>query len=161
MLSLFLIFEIYITDCLGYIIATQEWEDQLSQERQKTESVKRKFNNLKLQSDLSMQRKISEFTETDRTIESASTPNRSQAASSHQGGTTSPFQFAGFDSSLDIKPNKKNFSSGSSVASMGSEFAQRAKSLVHLMNCHSGERDRECSPRVSGEAQQRYSSRGL
>lgn len=111
-----------------------------------------------------MQRKPSEFTENDPIIDSVGTPNRSQAASSHHtsgfGGNPSPYQFTGFDSNLDIKQsNRKHISSGSSVVSMGSEFAQRAKSLVHLMNCQSGERDREFSPMASG-GQQRDLSRG-
>ncbi|KAL3799078.1 hypothetical protein ACHAWO_007418 [Cyclotella atomus] len=144
-----------------FLLAREEWEDQLSQEREKTEAIKRKFNNLKLQSDISVQRKLSEFTQTDRTIDTVSTPNRSQVASSHQGGSTSPYQFTGFDSNLDTKQNnRKNASSSSSVVSMGSEFAQRAKSLVHLMNCQSGDRERELSPRASGESQQRYSTSG-
>lgn len=112
-----------------------------------------------------MQRKLSEFTENDPTIDSISTPNRSQAPSSHltsgHGGTASPYQFTGFDSNIETKQyNRKNISSGSSVASMGSEFAQRAKSLVHLMNCHSGERDREFSPANAADGGLRYLSRG-
>ena len=138
--------------CSLPIVATQEWEEQLSQERERTEAIKRKFNNLKLQSDHSVQRKLSEFTEMDRTLDSVSTPNRSQIASSHNGGSASPDHFAGFDSNLDFKQNNKKtttISSGSSVVSMGSEFAQRAKSLVHLMNCQNGER-------AGVEGQQRY-----
>lgn len=125
-------------------ILPQEWEDQLSQEREKTESVKRKFNKLKLQS-TSPQRKPHDL-DFGATIDSRlSTPNRSHAESSHHtsghdSARSSPYRFSGFaGSDIDSKQNNK-MSSGSSVVSMGSEFAQRAKSMVQLMNCQTGAR---------------------
>jgi len=114
-----------------------------------------------------VQRKQSEISENDATIESITNPNRSQAVSSQNTtdhlGNANPYNFTGFDSSLNLdinQHNRKNVSSGSSVVSMGSEFAQRARSLVHLMNCHSGKRDGDFSPLASENiGQQQHSSR--
>jgi len=132
-----------------FLLAREEWEDQLSQEREKTESIKRKFNKLKLQS-TSPQRRPHELDTDAPTIDSRlSTPNRSHAESSHHTSghdstRSSPYRFAGFATGSDIDSSKQGnnnsnkISSGSSVVSMGSEFAQRAKSMVQLMNCQSG-----------------------
>ncbi|KAL3794142.1 hypothetical protein HJC23_012849 [Cyclotella cryptica] len=150
-----------------FLLAREEWEEQLAQEREKTEAIKRKFNDLKLKSDLSMQRQRSgesSQTESDPTTNSINTPNRSHAAYSNntgsgQGGIASPYHFSGFSdnnnrNSLESKQNRnKHMSSGSSVVSIGSEFAQRAKSLVHLINCQGGERDGEFSPLAGGGGQ--------
>jgi hypothetical protein len=150
-----------------HLITTQEWEDQLSQEREKSESFKRQLNNLKLRSDSSIQRQRSgDSTGSDPTTNSINTPYRSQAASQHtssQSVAASPYHYSGsgFDTNnhhIELKSSKKNMSSGSSVVSMGSEFAQRAKSLVHLINCQGGERDTEFSP-LAEDAKQRLGSR--
>ena len=104
------------------------------------------------------------FRSSDPTTNSINTPNRSHAAYSHntgsgQGGNASPYNFSGFSDSnnrhsLESKQNRnKHISSGSSVVSIGSEFAQRAKSLVHLINCQGGDRDGELSPLAGGAGQ--------
>lgn len=89
-------------------------------------------------------------TGSDPTTNSINTPNRSHATYSHnngsgQGGNASPYNFLGVSDSnnhhsVESKQNRnKHMSSGSSAVSIGSEFAQRAKSLVHLINCQGGD----------------------
>mmetsp|Transcript_4666 Transcript_4666/g.8313 ORF Transcript_4666/g.8313 Transcript_4666/m.8313 type:complete len:137 (-) Transcript_4666:155-565(-) len=61
-------------------------------------------------------------------------------------GIQNHYQFAGMDdttndshSSSQHNRNRTKNSSNQSVVSLGSEFAQKAKSLVHLLNCQGKE----------------------
>ena len=80
-------------------------------------------------------------------------PNGSGANS---GGGLHNYQFHGMDDTVanDSTGSRQRggggFGSSQSVVSMGSEFAQRAKSLVHLLNCQMGERGKGEPPEFSG-----------
>ena len=119
-----------------FLLAREDWESQLSQERAKTDEIKRKFNELRLQQQNHQQQ------ERDAShANGLDTPSRSGL----EGNTTIPgnknnnaYHFHGMDgSTFDMTSlrNRKANSSGQSVVSIGSEFAQKAKSLVHLLNC--------------------------
>mmetsp|Transcript_21279 Transcript_21279/g.46180 ORF Transcript_21279/g.46180 Transcript_21279/m.46180 type:complete len:89 (-) Transcript_21279:110-376(-) len=70
------------------------------------------------------------------------------------------YQFPGMDDAINesqsssYRHRTKN-SSGQSVVSMGSEFAQKAKGLIHLLNCD-GRQEKE-----QGKEPRQYNSRNL
>ncbi len=125
-----------------FLLAREDWESQLSQERAKTDEIKRKFNELRLQQQNQQQQ------ERDAShANGQDTPPRA----GFEGNATIPgnrnnnaYHFHGMDgSTFDMTSlrNRKANSSGQSVVSIGSEFAQKAKSLVHLLNCQGKDSD--------------------
>jgi hypothetical protein len=124
-----------------FLLAREDWEFQLSQERIKTDEIKRKFNELRLQ-----QQSHQQLQERDAShANGLDTPSRSGLVDGNAtipGNKNTAYHFHGMDgSTFDMASlrNRKANSSGQSVVSIGSEFAQKAKSLVHLLNCQGKE----------------------
>jgi len=118
-----------------FLLAREDWESQLSQERIKTDQIKRKFNELRLQQQNQQQQ--------ERDASHANgVDTSSRMEGNAPGNKNNSYHFHGMDgSTFDMTSlrNRKAGSSGQSVVSIGSEFAQKAKSLVHLLNCQGKE----------------------
>ena len=121
-----------------FLFAREDWESQLSQERGKTDEIKRRFNELRLQQQNQQQQ------ERDSShANGLDTPFRSSIV---EGNKTAAYHFHGMDgSTFDSASfrNRKANSSGQSVVSLGSEFAQKAKVLsrdiLSSLNCQGKE----------------------
>lgn len=123
-----------------FLLAREDWEFQLSQEKIQSDQIKRKFNELRLQQQNHQQQ------ERDAShANGLDTPSRSglvEGNATIPGNKNTAYHFHGMDgSTFDMTSlrNRKVNSSGQSVVSIGSEFAQKAKSLVHLLNCQGKE----------------------
>ena len=120
-----------------FLLAREDWESQLSQERYKAEEIKRKFNELRLQHQNHQQQ------ERDVSHHASGVP-LVEGSTTIQGNKNTSYHFHSMDGNIfdmtSLRGRKAN-SSGQSVVSMGSEFAQKAKSLVHLLNCQGKEGD--------------------
>lgn len=140
-----------------FLLAREEYEEQLSGEREKAESMKRRFNELRHHSDRDGNHQYHASPQKDRgALHLPYSPNRPQSQTSSGGGsggtnnqnnhtnTSIHYNFAGMDdANLSQSSSRRNHrmgnSSSQSVVSLGSEFAQKAKSLVHLINCQGGQ----------------------
>ncbi|KAL9184515.1 hypothetical protein ACHAXT_012485 [Thalassiosira profunda] len=132
-----------------FLLAREEYEEQLNWEREKSDGLKRRVNQLRLaQSEQKEQQQGSQTPEEGDGLQAPHTPNRPQSVSASQStpnsGGLHSYHFAGMEdgtvaSRLRQGAEARGFDT-QSVASTASEFAQRAKSLVHLLNCQSGER---------------------
>mmetsp|Transcript_628 Transcript_628/g.1373 ORF Transcript_628/g.1373 Transcript_628/m.1373 type:complete len:308 (+) Transcript_628:902-1825(+) len=131
-----------------FLLAREEYEEQLSEEREKIESLKRRSNDRRFDRD----EYHSQPPQDRDSLHMPYTQNRPQSTTSRSsgsgggGGIHNHYQFAGMDdttndshSSSQHNRNRTKNSSNQSVVSLGSEFAQKAKSLVHLLNCQGKE----------------------
>lgn len=175
-----------------FLLAREEYEEQLSEEREKVESLKRRFNEMRLhggggggdygskdgQSHHSSSHNSHHNQDGGEDLHSPYTPNRPQSAiSGGSGGNNTTgghsYHFSGMDdhttgSSSHHRQHrtttKLNSSSSQSVVSLGSEFANKAKSLVHLLNCQGKDPGREPSTRYNNDGsmmqQQQQHQRG-
>ena len=123
-----------------FLLAREDWESQLSQERIKADEIKRRFNELRLQQQNHQQQERDASHADGLDTQSRSSLGEGNAAV--PGNKNTAYHFHGMDgSTFDMTSlrNRKANSSGQSVVSIGSEFAQKAKSLVHLLNCQGKE----------------------
>ncbi len=155
---------------------SKEWEEHLTEEHEKSESFKRKLNELRLRDRDSRQNSYSgnnhpeHYNSSHNNNDSSfHSPNKSQHSSNNYN-SNSPNQYFYHGMNNDTNntstiasstatgttatnPNSPKFkriggSSSQSVASLGSEFAQRARSLVDVMSCmNAGARDRDLDNR--------------
>jgi len=133
-----------------FLLAREEWEGQISKEQEKNELWKKKFNALKSKSDRGQELHYqnegeSSLVESDG-LQTPHKRNQSQSSLTGSGGSNGPtrslgntnlnFQISGLtDEPMDISKYRRVGSSSQSVVSMGSEFAQKARSLVDVMSC--------------------------
>ena len=129
-----------------FLLAREEYEEQLSGEREKLDMLKRRFNEMRL--DNSRDSSHLQHYQDDGGDGALNVPyatNRPQSARS-EGGISGNrlYEFDDATATNESHSSSHNSrhdrsrnisSSGQSVVSMGSEFAQKAKSLVHLLNC--------------------------
>jgi hypothetical protein len=147
-----------------FLLAREEYEEQLSAERERTDVLRRKLADLTSRSmdTSSVMGNASASAEGggDAGLHVPYTPNRPRSVASSRstgsGAGNNPnssgvfFHFGGSGGGGDadrsgdrssVSGHRHNnrgggvISSNQSVASLGSEFALRAKSLVHMMNC--------------------------
>jgi len=156
-----------------FLLAREEYEEQLSEEREKLDSLKRRFSERRLHSDRDGQytQYQTQPPQDGDALHLPYTPNRRQsaisrlsaggsAANNNDTNTNMHYQFPGMDDAINesqsssYRHRTKN-SSGQSVVSMGSEFAQKAKGLIHLLNCD-GRQEKE-----QGKEPRQYNSRNL
>lgn len=123
-----------------FLLAREDWESQLSQEKIRNDQIRRKYNELRLQ--------LQNHQQQERDASHANGQDNQPRSGVVEGNATTPgnknnfYHFHGMDgSTFDMTSlrNRKASSSAQSVVSIGSEFAQRAKNLVHLMNCQGKE----------------------
>ncbi|KAL3786769.1 hypothetical protein ACHAW5_002970 [Stephanodiscus triporus] len=158
-----------------FLFAREEHEEQLSAERGRAESLRRRLNEVSRSMDAASSVAGNATSDGgDGAVAGGGggrdglhvpyTPNRPRSAASSRttgsGGNNTAtngmfFHLGGGDSnrpgggggsaesSRRGSHNNRGGSSNQSVVSLGSEFASRAKSLVHLMNCHDGGRGRD------------------
>merc|ERR1712238_625049 len=134
------------SDCL---LAREEYEEQLSEERKRSVALSCRLNDMRFDRNGSPQHRSSHSPQNRNALHAPCMTHRPQSASSGGGGDNNSIQnhhnLAGMDPngspSFSHKNRIKNGRNGSnqSVVSMGSEFAQKAKSLVHLLNCQGKE----------------------
>ena len=137
-------------------MAREEYEEQLSGERERNDVLKRRLNEMRLNASSSKDQSIEHqyHQQEDGETNNIHLP---QSARSEGGGG---YHFAMDDSATAANESfssryRSKHSSSQSVASMGSEFAQKAKSLVHLLNCQGNDGRREYIPADSTEDRHR------
>ncbi|KAL7539062.1 hypothetical protein ACHAXR_009005 [Thalassiosira sp. AJA248-18] len=155
-----------------FLLAREEYEEQLSEERERVEGLKRRFNELRVHGDHSSRDGHSHHSQDQGSsaqdaLHVPYTPNRPRSAASSGGSGNNAlsagggnnnnhqqhlhsYQFHGMDdttttneSQSSLHKHRMKNSSNQSVVSLGSEFAQKAKSLVHLLNCQGKEFGKE------------------
>jgi hypothetical protein len=124
-----------------FLLAREDWESQLSHERRKTDEIKRRFNELRLQQENHQQQERDSSHANGLDMPSRSSHEEGNGAI--PGNRNAAYHFHGMDGSTfdmtSLRNRKPNTSSGQSVVSLGSEFAQKAKSLVQILNCQGKE----------------------
>ena len=144
-----------------FLLAREEYEEQLSEERERMDSMKRRVNEMRLQGGGGDGQSYHSSQTQQDALHLPYSPNRPQSAASSgvgSGGNNTAavggghsqgniqYHFQGMDDAANassIHQNQNKNSSSQSVVSMGSEFAQKAKSLVHLLNCQGKDQGRE------------------
>lgn len=159
-----------------FLFAREEHEEQLSAERGRADSLRRRLNEVSRSLDAASSVAGNATSDGGDGVVAGGggggrdglhvpyTPNRPRSAASsrstgsganntttngvffHLGGGDADRSGGGggsAESSRRGSHNNRGGSSNQSVVSLGSEFAMRAKSLVHLMNCHDGGRGRD------------------
>lgn len=128
-----------------FLLAREDWESQLSNERRRTDDMKRRFNELRLQQENRQQQERDSSHANGLDVPSRSSHEEGNGATS--GNRNAAYHFHGMDGSTfdmtSLRNRKPNTSSGQSVVSLGSEFASKAKSLVKILNCQGKEGDDE------------------
>ena len=136
-----------------YLLAREEFEEQLSEERNKNEILKRRFNDMRFNENRPLPHNSPNSPLDNGTLPTAHRSSATHSVTSGEvngscggGGTVNNniqnhHNFAGMDraSPANNSPSFYHRNSNQSVVSMGSEFAQRAKSFVHLLNCQGKE----------------------
>jgi len=131
-----------------FLMAREEYEEQLAAEREKVESLKRRFNVMR--SDYP-HHPSQTYNDGEERYDGG--PNRPQSVTSRSTGSGQHnnnihYHFGGMDdnntTTNDSHGSSQRFArykngSSQSVVSLGSEFAQKAKGLVHLLNCQGKE----------------------
>ena len=149
-----------------FLLAREEYEDQLTNEKERVDALKRRVNEMKLENNNSSR---GYYNHDGQTILSQDvggggdgdgvsvpyTPKRPPSSTSRSSGgsgtgnnsTSLLYHFGGMSGDSEHHHGSSNsinnkHSSSQSVVSLGSEFAQKAKSLVHLLNCQAGGNER-------------------
>lgn len=127
-----------------FLMAREEYEEKLVAERERQALMKRQFkleiSNNSTREYASNQQQREDGTSGDNEFHMAP----QSVSEGGSGGGNVQYLFAGMDDATNTSSyrhghrSKGNSSSGQSVVSIGSEFAQKARSLVHLMNCREG-----------------------
>ncbi|KAL7431207.1 hypothetical protein ACHAXH_005175 [Discostella pseudostelligera] len=129
-----------------FLLAREEYEEQLTSEKERADALKRRLHEMKL--DNSSSRGHDEDGEGGggEGLSVPYTPKRPPSSTSRSSGggsgtgnsTNLLYHFVeGNNNSINNK-----HSSSQSVVSLGSEFAQKARGLVHLLNCQAGGNER-------------------
>ena len=140
-----------------FLLAREEYEEQLSGERERNDVLKRRLNEMRLNASSKDQSSIEQqYHQQEDGGDDNNNIYLPQSARSEGGG----YHFAMDNSATATNESfssryRSKHSSSQSVASMGSEFAQKAKSLVHLLNCQGNEGRREYIPADSTEDRHR------
>jgi TolA-binding protein len=138
-----------------FLLAREEYEEQLSKERERVDSLKRRYNELRQDQREQQQQQYQQQQQQQLSqdggggIDVPYTPNRPQSAVSRSSGGGSGdannpsglhnYNFQGMEDDGGLRAKYRNKLDSQSVVSLGSEFAQKAKSLVHLLNCQGKE----------------------
>ncbi len=128
-----------------FLLAREEYEEQLTNEKERVDALKRRLHEMKIERNPSRgcDTQTMSSHEGGDGLSVPYTPKRPPSSTSRSSGgsgtvnsTSLLYHFGGMSGEEHQGNNK--LSSSQSVVSMGSEFAQKAKSLVHLLNCQAG-----------------------
>ena len=149
-----------------FLLAREEYEEQLTNEKERVDALKRRLHEMKLERNSSRgcDAQIMSSRDGGDGLSVPYTPKRPPSSTSRSSGgsgtgnsTSLLYHFGGIGG--DEHQGNNKLSSSQSVVSIGSEFAQKAKSLVHLLNCQAGggngRNNKELQVRASEEEEDR------
>lgn len=129
-----------------FLLAREEYEEQLTNEKERGDALKRRLYEMKLDNSSSRGHDEDGDGGGGEGLSVPYTPKRPPSSTSRSSGggsgtgnsTNLLYHFVeGNNNSINNK-----HSSSQSVVSLGSEFAQKARGLVHLLNCQAGGNER-------------------